>query len=167
MPKKTNTKADPVPSENREIMDYLTENSEAIPSEIYVKLSDMLKKKYEKAPPKTKYYKIKYTLTEVHATMPKVHDDDLRYLSLHTRHETREAILRGVRGCTHRSHFKDVKHGEIQLNSEGEPCDFLWKIGGVLSDTCHTFVGENDDDAHGRLSSTMTIIEFSQYAPEV
>ena len=39
MAKKTSktTKQDPVPTENREIMDYLTENSEAIPSEIYVK----------------------------------------------------------------------------------------------------------------------------------
>ena len=58
-------KTDPISEDNREIMDYIFDKKEDISNEIYVHLSNLLKKREDKKSDTTKYFKIKYSLTEV------------------------------------------------------------------------------------------------------
>ncbi len=165
MPKKTNTKVDPVPSENREIMDYLTENSEAIPSEIYVKLSDMLKKKYENAPPKKKYFKIKYSITKVNtlAALDYSEEHDEQFVNMNTFSFTKinEAILVGKREGTGNSHFNDILQGCVQLNSANNLCSNFRENATFTNVTI--CVSSPEDKAY--VTEVLTILELNEYEP--
>ena len=55
-------KKDTICADNREIMDYIFDKKEDISNEIYVHLSNLLKKREDKKSDTTKYFKIKYSL---------------------------------------------------------------------------------------------------------
>ena len=125
----------------------------------------MLKKKYEKAPPKTKYFKIKYSLTDVRTTAEIQYLEECNEPRLDTKvdtvHNVREAILRAQNECTHRSHFKDIMQGCVQLhNNSLIPCfcegaTFAQSVGSDGS----TFDGDSI------ITSILTILELNEYNP--
>ena len=125
----------------------------------------MLKKKYEKAPPKTKYFKIKYSLTEVRTTAEIQYLEECNEPRLDTKvdtaHHVREAILIGQNECTRRSHFKDIMQGCVQLHNNN--------LIGCFCEGATFAQAERSDgssfDGDSIITSILTILELNEYDP--
>jgi len=169
-------KKDTICADNREIMDYIFDKKEDISNEIYVHLSNLLKKREDKKSDTTKYFKIKYSLTEVTSiaqNFPVESGCDCEIsstnkgLNLTTRYitDTRESILKGVTRPSYRLHFDDILKGIVQLNHDEE--DDTWSLGlkaGLVLVNTRNLHGDYQEDV-SHVTSTMTILSIEDFNP--
>ncbi|CAH0379339.1 unnamed protein product [Pelagomonas calceolata] len=107
--------ADPIDTKNRELMDYLFEKKEEVPNEIYVTLTNIVKKKQTTS---NKYFKVKYSLTEAIAVAHGGGDDEDMEITMKYKTKSREGILRQLKSGERvdRSIFDDILDGYAPMD---------------------------------------------------
>ena len=162
--------ADPIDPGNRKLMDYLFEKKEEVPNEIYVTLSNMIQQKEKNREDTNKYYKIKYSLTEVIAIAYRGFDEEGdERLELAMKHKTRnhEAILRKLKSGerTHTCFFDDILDGyaPMHIDTRGE----TYPTGATFAKTELLSPGHDGNYFYnpGKITRTMNIISCVEFDP--
>ena len=154
---------DPIDPGNRKLMDYLSEKKEEVPNEIYLTLSNMIQQKENNREDTNKYYKIKYSLTEVIALAYRGFDEEGdERLELAMKHKTRnhEAILRKLKSDerTHTSFFDDILNGYAPMNG-------AFPTGATFAKTELLSPGGNYSYNPGKITTTINIISCVEFDP--
>lgn len=118
---------DPITQVNRKMMDYLFENKEVVPEQIYKTMTNMLMtKEYEDKKITNKYFKIKYNLVTMFNSVVSVSDDNGNMVGpcLNQNRTTcnKEHILKGILLediPQYNSQFDNINNGFIEITNEG------------------------------------------------
>jgi hypothetical protein len=118
---------DPITPVNRKMMDYLFENKEVVPEQIYKTMTNMLMTKEDEDQKTTnKYFKIKYNLVTMFNSVISVSDENGNIVGpcLNQNRTTcnKEHILKGILFediPDYYSQLDNINSGFIEINNEG------------------------------------------------
>tara|TARA_Y100000748_G_C15273108_1_gene401511 strand:+ start:37 stop:660 length:624 start_codon:yes stop_codon:yes gene_type:complete len=164
---------------NHEIMDYIFDKREQIPNDIFLTLSNLLKKNEENIKNPTKYFKLKYSLTEIISIAQNFPTEDCIDLNsnelgptdiglnLTTRYrsDVRTIIVKGEKESTNRLHIDDILNGVVQLNycEMNDTWEVGLKIGAVLV-VSRCLTGQHQEDV-SHITSSMTVMNIEEFDP--
>jgi hypothetical protein len=158
--------ADPIDTKNRELMDYLFEKKEEVPNEIYVTLTNIVKKKETTS---NKYFKVKYSLTEAIAVAHGGGDDEDMEITMKYKTKSREGILRQLKSGERvdRSIFDDILDGyaPMDITAFRDTAGGTYPVGATFVKT--EFLQDNAGYIRdpGKIATTMTIFSFEEFDP--